>query len=299
MINKISTFLKANFNIIGVILMALFYCLVSYQILVNIDGFNPFYLADFPIQHRLISPAFFGFNILFGLILVCFYQNNWFARIKALAEINIVSSYIYLNYTLNSKQTIASVDLFGHNFAINTGLVVIPLIALLFWTVVSSLLNIKKRTSLLLAQVLLLFLTIFSVDSLLTQERTALVGFANFWVATIFSFPPKLWLITGTMGVSLLTIFWLKTSSKLNSIIQLFLFAFINLQGIYILKLISFNTFGFWHKALFMIIFWDAVYYLFRILNKNSASDSLNIRLNISMFYHALLMILLVILSIR
>lgn len=298
MIQRLSAFVLPRINQIKVILMALFYCVISYQFFIYTDGFNPFYLNQFPLVHR---------NIGIGLLIICFIltiifvfsQNlNWKSKIKAIFEINLVSFFSFLYYAINSKQSFLDISIFYHNLNINTGLVTIPLIFLIFLTVKNSLSQNTHNTVLLLSQVLLLFLSLFSIDTILAQDKSVFRGFNNIWFSSLFSIRPEVWTLLTIFLISVLTTFWLNLKDLKDLFTQCFTFFLIVLQAFLLLKLVAINSFGFWHKALFMIIFWDTFYYLYRVLNKNTPSSDLQLRIKLSVLYHIILFIILIFVSI-
>ncbi len=278
--------------------MAIFYCVISFQFFIYTDGFNPFYIKQFPIIHRYIGISLLAACLLLLTIFAYFQDIDWKARIKAVFEISLVSFFCFLYYAINSKQSILDLTLFNYTLNINTGLITLPLIILIFFTVQNSLTQNTNKTFLLVLQVLLIFLSIFSIDSILSQDRNDFRGFNNAWFSTLFSIQPEVWTILGLFLISSLTVFWLKLKDLKELIIQSIVFFFINLQVFFLLKMITINSFGFWHRALLMIIIWDIFYYLFRVLNKNTPSSDLLLRINLSLFYHAFLMFILVIVSV-
>jgi hypothetical protein len=297
MISRLSAFLLPQASQIKVILMALFYCAVSYQFFIYSDGFNPFYLNTFPITRRYIGLLIILSCLLLNICFSFFQKLNLRSRVKSVFEIGVVTFFTFLYNAINSKQILLTLNLFSFNLNLHTGLIIYPLLLLLFFTVKNSLCQNTKNNVLLLAQILLIYLSIFSIDSILLQDRSDFRGFNNIWFSTLFSLRPEIWTTLGTLIISIITVFWLKVNGWKDFLFQLISFFLINLQAIYLLKIIPINSFGFWHRSLFMIIFWDAFYYLFRILNKKTPSSDLKLRISLSLFYHSILFLVVIFVS--
>ena len=287
--SRLSAFISAQKKQIIVILMAFFYCIVSYQFFIYTDGFNPFYLKQFPIVHRYIGIAILSSCFFISAIFVFFQDMDWKTKLKVIFEVNVISFFSFLYYAINSRQSFPEIIFLGQTLKLSTGIVAVPLVFLIFLTVKNSLFQRVNNTFLLLLQVLLLFLSLFSIDDILVRDKSDFRGFNNIWFSTLFSIRSEVWTFLGLSLISLLTIFWLKLKVFKAILIQCFVFFLINLEVLFISKMIVIRSFDFWHKALLMIIFWDLFYYLFRVLNKNSPSSDLQLRINLSFFYHLIL----------
>jgi hypothetical protein len=273
--------------------MALFYCVISYQFFINIDGFNPFYSKTFFITHRYIGVGIICINFVLSVLFVFIQKFDLIAKLKAIFQINLISIFTFLYYAINTKQYLFTIA----NIRIDSGIVIIPLTTLIFFTVKNALERNTNNHLLLLFNILLINLSVFSVDSILSQDLNLFRGINNSWFSALFYIRPEIWTILGISSISLLTMIWLKINTKTQFFTQFLVFLFVNLQSIYLIKIINLNTFGFWHKALFMLIFWDLFYYFFKILNKFTASTDLTLRLNLSLIYHSFLFFILIFVS--
>ncbi len=273
--------------------MAFFYCVISYQFFVYTDGFNPFYLKQFPVVHKYVGLILLALCTFTTTIFAFSQIESWIPRLKVVFEISVVSFFSFLYYAINSRQTFPEINLFGQMFNIRTGIIAIPLTFLTFLTVRNSLSKKSNTTLILLLQVLLLFLSIFSIDTILTQDKSDFRGFNNIWFSTLFSIKSEVWIVLGIFLISVMTVLWLNLKSYKELITQSIIFFLINVEVFFLSKMIVINSFSFWHKALLLIIFWDFFYYLFRVLNKNSPSSDLHLRINLSFFYHLVLVIIL------
>lgn len=293
MISRISTFWLANINQIKVILMALFYCTISYQFFINIDGFNPFYSKTFPITHRYIGVGIIFLNLILSIIFVFIQKFEWKTKLTSVFQINLISIIAFIYYAINTKQYLLTL----FNVRIDSGLVIIPLIGIVFFSVKSTLEKDTNNFFLLLLKILLIYLTIFSVDSIFAQDSNLFRNINNFWFSNLFSIRQEIWTVLGAASISLLTTIWLKINSRKQFLTQFLVFLFVNLQVIYLIKIISFSSFGFWHKSLFMLIFWNICFYFFKILNKSTTSSDLSLRINLSLLYHFVLFFILIFIS--
>lgn len=292
--SRVSAFVIAQKKQIIVILMALFYCIFAFQFFVYTDGFNPFYLKQFPVVRRYVGLFLLILSLCLSVIFAYFQNLYWWQKLKAVAEINLVAFFSFLYYAISSKQTVTEFVLFGNIFNFGTGLIAIPLIVLIFLTFYNSLLQNVQNTFLLLLQVFLLYSSIFSIDIVLIQDKGSFRGFNNIWFSTLFSIRAEVWSTIGLVLVSLLTVFWLRLKDIKQLIVQVLILFLINLELFWLSKLVLVNTFNLWHNAALMIIFWDFFYYLFRVLNKNSPSSDLQLRINLSFVYHFILIIILI-----
>jgi hypothetical protein len=293
MISKISTFLSAKANSFKVILMALFYCVISYQFFINIDGFNPFYYKTFPITHRYIGVGIIFINLLLSIIFVFIQKFDWKTKLISIFQINLISTIAFIYYAINSKQYIFSI----FDLQIDSGLLIIPLIGLVFFSVKNALEQNFNNYFLLLLKILLIYLTIFSVDSIFTSDSSIFRNINNFWLSNLFSIQKEIWTILGVASISLFTTSLLKLNSTKKFLTQFIVFLFINLQVIYLIKVINLSSFNFWHKSLFMLIFWDICFYFFKVLNKSTTSSDLSLRINLSILYHFVLYFILIFVS--
>lgn len=293
MIQKVLDLLLSRKSQIKVILMALFYCVISFQFFINIDGFNPFYLKTFPITHRYIGLGIILINLLLSIIYDYIQKFNFGDKLKAIFQINLTSIFAFLYYTINTKQYLFTIS----NVRVDSSIILVPLIVLIFFTI-QNILNKKPNNNFIfLSNVLLIYLSIFFVDAILKQDSTLFRGINNAWFSALFAVKPEVWTILGTVLLSIQTAFWLNIKTTKEFVVQSIVLLFINLQTIYVLQSVSLSSFGFWHKALFMLIFWDIFYYLFKILNKTTMSDNLTLRINLSLFYHLFLFFALIVIS--
>jgi hypothetical protein len=293
MISKISAFLLSRSNQNRVILMAIFYCIISYQFFINIDGFNPFYSKTFPITHRYIGFGIISINLFSSLVFVYIQKFDWSTKLKSIFQINLISIFTFLYYAINTKQYLFTF----YNIRVDSGIIILPLIALIFFTVKNTLDQNTNNYFLQPLKILLIYLCIFSVDSIFSQDFSLFRNINNYWFSILLLIRPEIWTVLGTASISLLTAIWLKITTKKEFLIQFLVYLFLNLQTVYLIKIISLVSFGFWHNSLFMLIFWDTFFYLFKILNKSTISSDLVLRINLSLGYHSVLFLILILIS--
>lgn len=179
---------------------------------------------------------------------------------------------------------------------IHTGYVVIPLLVLLFLVNHNLFGQNKLKRPLLLLQNLLFAVLCFSFLELIKSDRTIVRNFSSGTLSFIGNINPNIWVLVCTFMISMLSILRLKLIGLRKNLGFIFLLFFILSQFLLLLSptkdfpLVIFGSFTYWHKSLFLIIFWSFVFYPISLISDTLLVDKFRDKFILSAIYHFIIL---------
>jgi hypothetical protein len=177
-------------------------------------------------------------------------------------------------------------------FTVHTGYVMVPLVLLILLVNYNLYAQNNLNKILLWFQNLVFAVLSFSFLDLLRVDRTSIRNFNSNSLSILGNLNPNIWLIACLLLIAIISILRLKLVGILKNIgfiALLFglLFQFVVfLSPTKELSVVSFVEFTYWHKALFLLIFWSFVYYPMSILSSDSAEENIRGKFILSGLYH-------------
>jgi len=234
------------------------------------------------IGQRWFSLSVTGLYLLF-VYFFCSLHSNWSReeKIKVGLQSFLLTIFAFAyGFRLNGLAfTYAGLNL-------NTNLIFVPLIGLI-WLVNYRLFDIKSlKLPLLLPQIGLLSLFIFSFLYFIDLDRTFLRIFGQDILAQIFGLPSIIWLILTSIGLTLITVLNLEIHTLGRNLIFTLIIFWLIFQSLLLLDTLNFLTYI--SKTLLFVIIWD---FLFEPIKRIATAkpDATKTQIWIWAAYHALL----------
>ena len=184
-----------------------------------------------------------------------------------------------------SRLNFTSIDIAG--IQINTGSVIVLLLLLVFLVNQNIFGEFQRKTSLLVSQVFLFVLQLYSFLQLLYVDKTFLRNFSLSWISSVFSLGPLFWIFLTSLTISLATVANLKLNSLKKDLIFIGVVFILCFQVLFLIQNLIEMTY--WYRALIFIVFWDFVYGPLQIVAREEDDPKFNAKFNASVVYHAIL----------
>ncbi len=179
---------------------------------------------------------------------------------------------------------------------IHTGYVVIPLLVLLFFVNYNLFGQNKLQKPLLLLQNLLFTVLCFSFLELIKSDRTVVRTFNSNTLSFIGSINPNVWVLICVLVISTVSILHLKLVGLGRNLGFVFLMFLILSQFLLFLSptkdfsIVNFGSFTYWHKSIFLVIFWSFIFYPISLISTTKQIDKFRDKFILSSLYHFLIL---------
>ena len=197
-----------------------------------------------------------------------------------------IQSNILLLYSLIYYLRLNTTTFTFESLTLNRGFTFFPLLILLFLVNRNLYAQAKKKTYLLIAEILLIHVSTFSLLNLLDTIPADFSTSNNLLLRVIFEIPQTVWLVVGGVFTSVLT----TLNLRLSRYREVFLFTGFG-GSVFIATTLVLNalTLSYWYQALLFVVFWDFAYHLLAPVGQHRQEKNYLAKLLISGGYHLVL----------
>jgi hypothetical protein len=240
-------------------------------------------LKEVPTQDKQEISNFVRLQIRFFIWI----QSVIFALSTFLYYITIKKSILF-QFEINLRWLDPSY--YSRLFTIHTGYVFVLLIVLIFFVNQNLYGKNKIKYFLLWCQNLIFAILGFGFVDALQEDRTSSRNFGSTAFAFIANIPPGFWIILAILAISVVSVIRLRQNSIYkNAILTLLFMLLLSEFAIFISgfgDIINFNTFGYWHKSIFLSIFWSMIFYPIASIIRHNAKENYTQKTWLSFGYH-------------
>ena len=238
------------------------------------------------LRPRTVSLLLLAFYALATLALG--YFGPWSKRrgLSIWCQSNLLLVYTLVYYLRLNSEAFAL-----EGFVLTRSYAFVPLLGLIFLVNRNLYAQAKKRTYLLIAEILLICVSTFSLLNVIETIPGAFLSFAYQFLFEFFNLPTLFWVILSSFVVALLS----TLNLRLNRYREVLLFAGLSTSlfagFFYILNSLSLT---YWYQTLLFLVFWDFVYHLLLPIIHHEGEYNYLPKLTISLFYHVALFVLVI-----
>jgi hypothetical protein len=173
---------------------------------------------------------------------------------------------------------------------IHTGYIFVILIGLIFFVNQNLYGKNKIKYFLLWCQNLIFAILGFGFVDALQEDRTSSRNFGTTAFAFIANINPFFWILLAIMAISFTSVIRLRQNSMLKNGVLTLLFVLLLTQFTVVISgfgdIIVFNTFGYWHKSIFLTIFWSMIFYPIASIIRHNNKENYTQKTWLSFSYH-------------
>jgi hypothetical protein len=288
-------FSKQTYKVVGLTFISLLFML-------TINRGLPILILSSTFSQRWVSLSLI---IIYTISLTwSVWTENWLQKHKI---INFVKTYLVnlvllAYFTTIDNKLLFNLSIFGKTIDIHTGWSILLFLFIILWKHYYVFIRPTAKQLLLNIEVFIINLLFFSLISLFQVDRTAARTFENSFLTIVVTQNSILFLAFNLLIITTLLIieisqYNLKKNIYWILLILLILLEFVFLIGVEPITLIQNSNHTYWHKALLMTIVWSFVYQNLRRLLKPDPQQVYLSKLSFSNFYHAILFIIIIILT--
>jgi hypothetical protein len=314
-IHKIKNFISVYYNtIVGAVL-----ALISIGYFLGIDNKllpSNGYLINIDQTSLLFTPKIIALIFIFIYILVAFVfasikdiptqdkqeisnfvrlQIRFFIWIQSV--IFAISTFVYyitikksILFQFEYSLTFLNPVFRSRLFVVHTGYIFILLVILIFFVNQNLFGKNKIKYFLLWCQNLIFAILGFGFVDALQEDRTSSRNFGSTGFAFIANIHPSFWILLSIIAISVTSVIRLRQNSMYKNGILTLLFIFLLSQFALLISgfgdVINFNTFGYWHKSIFLSIFWSMIFYPIASIIRHNAKENYTQKTWLSFGYH-------------
>jgi hypothetical protein len=240
-------------------------------------------LKDIPTQDKQEISNFVRMQIRFFIWI----QSVIFALSTFVYYITIKKSIIY-QFEINLRWL--NPTYYSRLFIIHTGYIFVILIALIFFVNQNLYGKNKIKYFLLWCQNLIFAILGFGFVDALSEDRTSSRNFGSTTFAFIANINPSFWVLLAISAISVTSVIRLRQNSMFKNGVLTLLFVLLLSQFALFISgfgdIINFNTFGYWHKSIFLTIFWSMIFYPIASIIRHNAKENYTQKTWLSFGYH-------------
>ncbi len=249
-------------------------------------GFKSLFISLPFFSQRYFGILILGLAVSFSLLAALIYKQRWWESLSIWIQSGLLTFYSFAYYL-----RISFTEFKFLNLDLNTGLVFIPLIMLIFLVNWNLFDRDSKKVYLLVLQIFVIIGQTFSFLNLLQADRTEIRAFSQDWLTTIFKLNNIYWLFLSSLSIALLSILSFKLVGIKKNLGLLVVFFVLCSQVI--LLIYNFNNFTYWYKTLLFVVFWDYIFNPFYTIASKISDPKFRPKLIISTFYHFILFLII------
>jgi hypothetical protein len=240
-------------------------------------------LKDIPTQDKQEISNFVRLQIRFFIWI----QSVIFALSTFLYYITIKKSIVF-QFEINLRWL--NPTFYSRLFVIHTGYIFLILIVLIFFVNQNLFGKNKIKYFLLWCQNLIFTILGFGLVAALNEDRTFVRNFGNSFLSLIANINPNFWILASILAISVISVIRLRQNSIYKNGILTLLFVLLLVEFTVFISgfgdIISFNTFGYWHKSIFLNIFWSMIFYPIASIIRHNAKENYTQKTWLSFGYH-------------
>ena len=175
-------------------------------------------------------------------------------------------------------------------FVVHTGYIFVLLIALIFFVNQNLFGKNKIKYFLLWCQNLIFAILGFGFMDTLKEDRTFVRSFDNQYFVFIANINPNFWILISILAISVISVIRLRQNSIYKNAVLTLLFMLLLTEFTVFISgfgnIINFNTFGYWHRSLFLSIFWSMIFYPIASIIRHNSKENYTEKTWLSFGYH-------------
>ena len=220
------------------------------------------------------------------LTLAISYFGRWSKRrgLSMWCQSNLLLIYTLVYYLRLNAPSFA-ID----RFVLNRAYAFVPLLILIFLVNRNLYALAKKRTYLLVAEILLICVSTFSLLNVIETIPGAFLSFAYQFLFEFFNLPTLFWVTLSSLIIALLSVLNLRLNRYREVLLFTGLSSSLFAGFFYVLNALNFS---YWYQALLFLILWDFVYHLLIPIIHHEGEYNYLPKLTISLAYHLALFVL-------
>ncbi len=240
-------------------------------------------LKDIPTQDKQEISNFVRLQIRFFI----WVQSSIFALSVFLYYITIKKSIILqFEYNLNFLNP----TFYSRLFILHTGYVFVLLIVLIFFVNQNLFSKNKLKYFLLWCQNLIFAVLGFGFVDSLKEDRTFIRNFGNSSLSFISNVNLNFWILISILAISIISVIRLRQNSIASNIILTLLFTLLLGEFAVFVSgfgdIVNINIFKYWHKSIFLCIFWSMIFYPIASIIRHSNKKNYIQKTWLSFGYH-------------
>jgi hypothetical protein len=240
-------------------------------------------LKDIPTQDKQEISNFVRLQIRFFIWM----QSIIFALSTFLYYITIKKSIVF-QFEINLRWL--NPTYYSRLFVIHTGYIFLLLIALIFFVNQNLFGKNKIKYFLLWCQNLIFAILGFGFVDSLQEDRTSARNFGSAAFAFIANIHPGFWILLSIIAISVTSVIRLRQNSIYKNAILTLLFTLLLSEFALFISgigdIVQLNTFGYWHKSIFISIFWSMIFYPIASIIRHNAKENYIQKTWLSFGYH-------------
>jgi hypothetical protein len=222
-------------------------------------------------------------------------QSVLFALSTFLYYTTVKKSIIPIEINFSFLSGILPAQFLSRVFVIHTGYIFALLIVLIFFINRNLFGKNKLQFFFLWAQNLIFAVLGFGFVDTLNADRSSLRNFSSSSLYVIANINPLVWIFLSICAIAFVSVTRLRQESLSKNLWFTILFVFLLTQFVIFLgvfeNLIRFNQFGYWHKSLFLTIFWSMIFYPIATIIRNNDKENFIQKTWLSFGYHLIVFI--------
>ena len=251
-------------------------------------------LKDIPTQDKQEISNFVRLQIRFFIWI----QSVIFALSTFLYYITIKKSIVFqFEYNLSFLNPAFRSRL----FILHTGYIFVFLIVLIFFVNQNLFGKNKIKYFLLWCQNLIFAILGFGFVDALQEDRTSSRNFGSTAFTFIANINPNFWILLSIAAISVTSVIRLRQNSIYKNAILTLLFMLLLTEFAVFISgfgdIISINIFRYWHKSIFLCVFWSMIFYPIASIIRHNAKENYIQKTWLSFGYHIIVFIIGIVLS--
>jgi hypothetical protein len=222
-------------------------------------------------------------------------QSVIFALSTFLYYTTVKKSIIPIEINFSFLSSFIPAQFLSRVFVLHTGYIFILLIILIFFINRNLFGKNKLQFFFLWAQNLIFAVLGFGFVDTLNADRSSLRNFSSSSLYVIANINPLVWIFLSICAIAFVSVTRLRQESISKNFWFTVLFVFLLTQFVIFLgvfeNFIQFNQFGYWHKSLFLTVFWSMIFYPIATIIRNNDKENFTQKTWLSFVYHLMVFI--------
>jgi hypothetical protein len=231
----------------------------------------------------------------FQIRLTIWVQSIVFALSAFLYYTTVKKSVVPIEINFSFLRDVLPPQLISRVFVFHTGYVFVLLLILIFFVNRNLFGKNRLQFFFLWAQNLIFAVLGFGFVDSLNVDRSSLRNFSSSALYVLTNVNPLVWIFLSICAISFVSVTRLRQESIAKNFLLTVLFAFLLTQFVIFLgvfeNIIYFKQFGYWHKSLFLSVFWSMIFYPIATIIRNNHKENFIQKTWLSFGYHILIFI--------
>jgi hypothetical protein len=226
----------------------------------------------------------------FQIKITIWIQSVLFALSSFLYYTTVKKSIIPIEINLQFLKGLLPPEILSRVFIFHTGYIFILLIILGFFVNKNLFGKNKMQFFFLWAQNMIFAVLGFGFMDTLDSDRSNIRNFTYSYLSFVANINPIIWVFLSICAIAFISVTRLRQKSLTKNIAIGLLFVFLMCQFVTFIgifeNVISYRTFGYWHKSLFLTVFWSMIFYPIATIIRNNDKENFIQKTWLSFGYH-------------